>query len=95
MAALASQTLLSRMGTAFWDAFSGKATSSSGSSGLNKEWDVEKVRKVLEGTAVVRVVDVDSLEDSMSRMSLGSGEQVKKEEPWDCSASSLLKALRK
>lgn len=29
--------------------------------GAKKEWDADKVRKVLEGKAVVRVVDVDSL----------------------------------
>ncbi|KAJ6591756.1 hypothetical protein DFH09DRAFT_1417887 [Mycena vulgaris] len=63
-AALASQTLLRRLGGAFWEAFSGAspssssgASSSAGASG--GKWDAEKVRKVLEGRAVVRVVDVE------------------------------------
>ncbi|KAJ6627615.1 hypothetical protein B0H10DRAFT_1993381 [Mycena sp. CBHHK59/15] len=58
-AALASQTLLKRLGGAFWDAFSGSPSASSSSSG-NARWDAEKVRKVLEGKAVVRVVDVEA-----------------------------------
>ncbi|KAJ7636815.1 hypothetical protein FB45DRAFT_907411 [Roridomyces roridus] len=63
-AAMASQTLLKRLGGAFWDAFSGneRASSSSSSSssiGNGQKWDPEKVRKVLDGTAVVRVVDVE------------------------------------
>jgi hypothetical protein len=66
-AALASQTLLGKLGSAFWDAFSGgsasstAAASSFGSNGANvvgRQWDADKVRKVLEGKAVVRVVDV-------------------------------------
>ncbi|KZP02802.1 hypothetical protein FIBSPDRAFT_969601 [Athelia psychrophila] len=73
-AALASQTLLGKLGNAFWDAFSGSSSSSSSlpgsssaspssspfsSSSSGKQWDAEKVRKVLEGKAVVRVVDVE------------------------------------
>ncbi|KAJ7880753.1 hypothetical protein B0H14DRAFT_3106117 [Mycena olivaceomarginata] len=57
-AAMASQTLLKKLGGAFWDAFSGhegKSALPSSSSSL----DTEKVRKVLEGRAVVRVVDLD------------------------------------
>ncbi|KAK7061193.1 BZIP domain-containing protein [Favolaschia claudopus] len=57
-AAVASQTLLKKLGGAFWDAFSGhegKPSAGPSSSSL----DTEKVRKVLEGKAVVRVVDVD------------------------------------
>ncbi|KAJ7756458.1 hypothetical protein DFH07DRAFT_742600 [Mycena maculata] len=57
-AALASQTLVKRLGGAFWDAFSGSERSSSSASNSHT-WDAEKVRKVLEGTAVVRVVDVE------------------------------------
>lgn len=64
LAAIASQTLLGKLGSAFWEAFSGSAPnagpSGSGSgSAMRKEWDAEKVRKVLEGRAVVRVVDLD------------------------------------
>ena len=54
------------MGSAFWDAFSGSSSSSSPSLGGNgggapKSWDADKVRRVLEGKAVVRVVDVDQV----------------------------------
>jgi hypothetical protein len=73
-AALASQTLLRRLGSAFWDAFSGGSSSgvsligggervggggSGGGGALGRALDEEKVRRVLEGKAVVRVVDVD------------------------------------
>ncbi|KAF8318649.1 hypothetical protein DL93DRAFT_2095035 [Clavulina sp. PMI_390] len=71
-AALASQTLLSRMSSAFWDAFSGSSAPSSSQVGPSssrmaapaRSWDAEKVRKVLEGRAVVRVVDVDPFTNS-------------------------------
>ncbi|VDB87875.1 unnamed protein product [Peniophora sp. CBMAI 1063] len=52
LAAMAGQTLMGRLGSAFWDAFAGGA-------GANKSVDSDKVRRVLEGSAVVRVVDVD------------------------------------
>ncbi|KAH0834732.1 hypothetical protein J3R83DRAFT_10292 [Lanmaoa asiatica] len=55
-AAIASQTLFGKLGSAFWEAFSGSPSHTSAS----KNWDAEKVRKVLEGRAVVRVVDVDA-----------------------------------
>ncbi|KAG5653731.1 hypothetical protein H0H81_010988 [Sphagnurus paluster] len=61
-AALASQTLLRKLGSAFWDAFSGGAgpvASGSGSGASAKAWDSDKVRRVLEGKAVVRVVDIE------------------------------------
>lgn len=51
LASLASQTLLAKLGSAFWEAFSGQSP--------RKGMDTDKVRKVLEGKAVVRVVDVD------------------------------------
>jgi hypothetical protein len=70
IATLASQTLLKRLGGAFWDAFSGHTTpgastaatiagGSGGPSSSVKTVDQEKVRKVLEGRAVVKVVDVE------------------------------------
>lgn len=77
LASTASQTLLGKLGSAFWDAFSGSSHPASGAgagSGIAgssssqshngagvKPWDADKVRKVLEGKAVVRVVDVDDL----------------------------------
>lgn len=56
LAAMASETLLKRMTNAFWDAFSGPSPASSSK---KADWDADKVRRVLEGKAVVRVVDVD------------------------------------
>lgn len=69
-AAVASQTLLGKMGSAFWDAFSGSNNGSSSSAGGAKQWDADKVRKVLEGKAVVRVVDIESPTPS-SKISAG------------------------
>jgi len=75
-AALASQTLFKKLGGAFWDAFvaggassavSPIASSSSSSLGGARLWDADKVRKVLEGKAVVRVVDVDDREGGGAR----------------------------
>lgn len=57
LASMASQTLLGKLGNAFWDAFSGEPSNRLGTS--RSAWDAEKVRKVLEGKAVVRVVDVE------------------------------------
>ena len=77
LASIASQTILQKMGHAFWDALSGSSTNPSG----QKTWDSEKIRKVMEGSAVLRVVDVepkkatssaDSLEESMRSLSLSS-----------------------
>ncbi|KAI9444071.1 hypothetical protein H4582DRAFT_1807448 [Lactarius indigo] len=66
LATMASQTLVQRLGSAFWQAFSGSPSSYPSSSSSHTApsarapaWDAEKVRRVLEGTAVVRVVDVD------------------------------------
>ncbi|KDR76513.1 hypothetical protein GALMADRAFT_139439 [Galerina marginata CBS 339.88] len=64
-AAMASQTVFRKLGTAFWDAFTGSSSSSSASasgsalaqSGGN--WDADKVQRVLSGKAVLRVVDVE------------------------------------
>ncbi|KAH9059492.1 hypothetical protein EDB87DRAFT_1809886 [Lactarius vividus] len=65
LATMASQTLVQRLGSAFWQAFSGSPSSYPPSSHTAPNarapaWDAEKVRRVLEGTAVVRVVDVES-----------------------------------
>ncbi|KAH9041473.1 hypothetical protein EDB83DRAFT_2524103 [Lactarius deliciosus] len=66
LATMASQTLVQRLGSAFWQAFSGSPSSYPPSSSSHTApnarapaWDAEKVRRVLEGTAVVRVVDID------------------------------------
>ncbi|KAF7797378.1 hypothetical protein EIP86_008573 [Pleurotus ostreatoroseus] len=64
LASIASQTLLGKLGSAFWDAFSG--SSASPAAGRSREWDADKVRRVLEGKAVVRVVDIEPATASAS-----------------------------
>ena len=62
LAAMASQTVFRKLGSAVWDAFIGSpshSSSSSSSSSSRGDWDADKVRKVLEGKAVLRVVDVE------------------------------------
>ena len=59
LAAMASQTLFRKLGNAVWDAFIGSPSHSSSSSSSRGDWDADKVRKVLEGKAVLRVVDVE------------------------------------
>jgi len=60
LASMASQALLQRLGNAFFQAFtthspSNGATPSAGT----PSWDVDKIRRVLEGKAVVSIVDVE------------------------------------
>jgi len=59
LAAMASQTLFRKLGNAVWDAFIGSSSHSSSSSSSRGDWDADKVRKILEGKAVLRVVDVE------------------------------------
>lgn len=60
LAAMASQTLLQRLGTAFWQAFDTSSPSSEASPNANAlTWDVDKIRRVLEGKAVLTVVDLE------------------------------------
>jgi hypothetical protein len=59
LAAMASQTLFRKLGSAVWDAFIGSPSHSSSSSSSRGDWDADKVRKVLEGKAVLRVVDLE------------------------------------
>lgn len=73
-----SQTIVGKLSGAFWDAFSPKpAVSLPKPSSTTSSIDVDKVRKVLEGKAVLRVVDVDNntaqLEEGMKAVSLVSG----------------------
>ncbi|KAG9004160.1 hypothetical protein FRB94_002643 [Tulasnella sp. JGI-2019a] len=88
-----SHSIVSRMGTAFWDAFSASSSTSSATqtqqqrpasttptSGSSRNWDMDKVQRVLEGKAVLKVVDVDGppaaadvgLEEKLSAMNLGA-----------------------
>lgn len=77
-AMVASQTVLGKLGSAFWDAFSGSSSGGASSSHGGKSssvshmrecerlhrssapLDSDKVRRVLEGKAVLKVVDVDA-----------------------------------
>ncbi|KAF9556614.1 hypothetical protein CPC08DRAFT_641353 [Agrocybe pediades] len=66
LAAMASQTVFRKLGSAFWDAFTGASSSSSSSSSSASSipsgtgnWDADKVQKVLSGKAVLKVVDVE------------------------------------
>lgn len=68
LAAMASQTVFRKLGSAFWDAFTGSSSSSSPLSASSSpspyyhhpgNWDQDKVQRVLEGKAVLRVVDVE------------------------------------
>ncbi|KAI0062629.1 hypothetical protein BV25DRAFT_1825136 [Artomyces pyxidatus] len=67
LAAMASQTLFQRLGGAFWQAFSGSNTSSSSqsASGRPPMWDAEKIKRVLEGKAVVKVVDIEPVQEKV------------------------------
>ena len=73
-----SQTIVGKLSGAFWDAFSPKSqVSLHKASPPTSAIDLDKVRKVLEGKAVLRVVDVDNnitqLEEGMKAVSLVSG----------------------
>ncbi len=59
LAAAASQTLFSKLGGAFWDAFARPSGTLGANGHVKKEWDADKVRRVMEGTAVLQVVDVE------------------------------------
>jgi hypothetical protein len=106
VAALASHTLLSRLSSAFWDAFSGSNTAPHVVTGPARTgWDAEKVRKVLEGRAVVRVVDVDSsssvvdekeglgLEERMRSMSLSANSASEKVASGTCASKCPAECL--
>ncbi|KAI6005038.1 hypothetical protein F5J12DRAFT_721453, partial [Pisolithus orientalis] len=62
IAALASQTLVGKLGHAFWEAFLGSSTTSPSlhlaptSAAMCKEWDAEKVRKVVDVEPAQNVV---------------------------------------
>ncbi|OBZ77993.1 hypothetical protein A0H81_02684 [Grifola frondosa] len=59
LASIASQTLIGKLGSAFWDAFARPGGSGPLSANGKREWDADKVRRVMEGTAVVKIVDVE------------------------------------
>jgi hypothetical protein len=60
LASMASQTLLQQLGSAFWQAFMTQLPSNGASPNAGTPtWDAAKIRRVLEGKAVVSVVDVE------------------------------------
>lgn len=60
LASMASQTLLQQLGSAFWQAFLTQLPSNGASPDANAPTlDADKIRRVLEGKAVVSVVDVE------------------------------------
>lgn len=60
LASMASQTLLQQLGSAFWQAFMTQLPSNGASPNAGTPtWDADKIRRVLEGKAVVSVVDVE------------------------------------
>jgi bZIP-type transcription factor MBZ1 len=59
LASIASQTLVQQLGSAFWQAFMTQVPSTGASSAGTPTWDADKIRRVLEGKAVVSVVDVE------------------------------------
>lgn len=95
-AAIASQTLIGKLGSAFWGAFSGgdgAISPSAGGSGSSKQWDADKVRRVLEGKAVVRVVDVESPTTS-PKVSAPKVAEVKPTSPkMECTHAAAMQAM--
>jgi hypothetical protein len=57
---MASQTLLQKLGGAFWQAFMTQSPSNEASTNAGPPtWDADKIRRVLEGKAVLSIVDVE------------------------------------
>ena len=59
LASMASQTLVQRLGNAFWQAFTAHSPSSEATNASTPTWDADKIRRVLEGKAVVAIVDIE------------------------------------
>ena len=57
---MASETLLQQLGGAFWQAFMTQLPSNGASPNADTPtWDADKIRRVLEGKAIVSIVDVE------------------------------------
>lgn len=72
LASMASQTLVGKLSSAFWDAFSAKpAGIPSSTPGASvrpaRQLDADKVRRIMEGSAVLKVVDVEPQEKVVPR----------------------------
>lgn len=91
VAALASQTLLRRLGGAFWDALSGPPAlpNAHGYREVGK-LDVEKVRRVLEGKAFLQVVDIEPMPMPMSMPAMSRKDINIKDEKKKCDMTFML-----
>jgi len=89
LASMASQTLVRKLGSAFWDAFAsrpaGVTAGASGSRRAPHELDAEKVRRVMEGSAVLRVVDVELQQHAAPRVPSPQQSTVRPSQPSGCS----------
>jgi len=60
LAAMASQMLLQQLGTVFWQAFATPSSSSEANPNASAlTWDADKIQRVLEGKAVLSIVDLE------------------------------------
>ena len=57
LATMVSQTLLQQFSSAFWQAFTGNSSSETNSHAPT--WDTDKIRRVLEGKAVIKIIDLE------------------------------------
>ena len=101
LATMASQTLLQRLGSAFWQAFTDDAAPTETTlDGRVPTWDADKIRRVLEGKAVVRVVDVEPEEKvraasvSVSTQTLPDEEKTRESSTERCVTSVLEDSMR-
>ncbi|TFK89253.1 hypothetical protein K466DRAFT_487174 [Polyporus arcularius HHB13444] len=87
LASMASQTLFSKLGGAFWDAFARPSGTLGPNGHVKQEWDADKVRRVMEGTAVVRVVDVEPQQQPAARPSPSTVAQRLEKDCQSCKAA--------
>ncbi|KAI0301177.1 hypothetical protein B0F90DRAFT_1719972 [Multifurca ochricompacta] len=60
LATIASQTLLQQLGNAFWQAFTDHPSPPEATPDTRlPTWDAEKIQRVLEGKAILKVVDIE------------------------------------
>ncbi|KAI0269935.1 hypothetical protein BC834DRAFT_819945 [Gloeopeniophorella convolvens] len=96
LATMASQTLFQRLGTAVWQAFACQSPSNDASiGGRAAGWDADKIRRVLEGKAVIRIVDLEPEEKPRAApmsafMQTSSHDATKRECSKECSITAVL-----
>jgi len=60
LAAMAAQTLLQQLGSAFWKAFTADSPSNGANpNAVTPSWDADKIQRVLEGKAIISIVDIE------------------------------------